>query len=186
MTEALADRRDLRAQFRFRESHYLLSVVKRLSLHHGKNDIAAPSRMKKRSSYVRRWHDVRTVHTDGTEIGVLARLDRANLMLDPERAGAIDGHHAEQIFAVKGTARLQPCTLHDLRDARFLEQIDSIVAGNRIGADANRDACRAGFDHWRNAMPQARVGDRAMGDCCAPVGDPANVVIVHAHTMNQQ
>ncbi len=93
---------------------------------------------------------------DRDHVGLLVRFERSDVVLEPERAGAVQRRHLQR-FGGRDRAGVAALALGKQRgEPGFAEHVESVVAGRAIGAQRDVDPARA-RSRATGAMPLASL-----------------------------
>ena len=110
------------------------------------------------------------------EIGALARLERADLALEPERRGAAQRRQLERgrrRHRRRAGARL----VQQRRQPQLDEAVEVVVARRAVGAERDVDALRQHLRDGRDAAAQLEVRRGAVHDVRAARRQPPPLVV---------
>ena len=77
---------------------------------------------------------MRPIPIDCDQVGAFARFDRANLVLETERAGAAASGHPQHLARGQGTGAAAD-GLECGREPHLLEHVEPVVAGRPVGSE---------------------------------------------------
>ena len=157
-------------------------VDEHVPVNHGSPDIAGRGRVNQRRVGVVRRRLMRAPAADHDDIGPLADLDRADLGVEPQRAGAVPRGHRHRVSRGK-PARAQADGLKHGRQPHLCEHVEPVVARRAISPQRDGDASLTQLDHGRQAGAEFEVRARAMQDLHVVAGDQRLRLVVHPHTV---
>src|SRR5690606_4032255 len=99
---------------------------------------------------------------------------------------AFDRAQAEKLPGRQYVRTAEGGALQQGGDARLFEEIESIVATNRVGAQPNGHPHLAQARDGGESMPELGVRDGTVGDGAAGGGDPRHVVIIDIEAMDEE
>ena len=98
-----------------------------------------PAVMKLVSRPVQHTH-IGLVEIEHRDVGALARLQRADLVLESQRLGGVDGRHLDRALD-RHAGRIEMAhMLHQAADLHLLDHVDRIVDHRAVGAERDIDA----------------------------------------------
>ena len=118
------------------------------------------------------------------DVGLLARLERADLVFAAQAARAVDGAQRERLA---GGQRLRAAL--DARDeqrlAQLAAQLARLVGGGAVDPEADRRARRRERRHRRDAGAEPRVRGRAVRHAGAGLAEPPHLALVQVHAVGE-
>ena len=134
---------------------------------------------------------MQAIQVDDGEIGLLAHFQRANLMLQTKRAGAVDGCHLQHALGRHNQWIVGNGFVQNRRQLHFANQIVVVVARPTIAAQGHVDAAGQHLGNFAYARCQFTIGRRIMRNVGARLREFSNILIVkpdhmHQHTFRPQ
>ena len=129
--------------------------------------------------------EMRLIDVDDDQVRLFSGLDGADVIGQAQRCGPAHGGHAHHRGRVHDRG-IEPLHLVQLGQGIHLPpQVQVVVAGAPVGADADGDAGLEEIGNRRHARPQFHVAFRAMGDGCPAGRDLFDVTRIHPDGMDQ-
>ena len=108
--------------------------------------------------------EVRLRCVDEDDVGLLADLERADLRLEPKSLRAVDRRHAQRLPRRQRLGIAAQPLLQQRRKMHLLEQVQIVVAGSAVRAEAHVDAVREQLLDRRDAVRELQVTAGVVGD----------------------
>ena len=121
---------------------------------------------------------------DGAQVGSLADFDRSKAFVQAEGEGAVEGCHAQGLARREGGGVAAGPFGEKRRQTHFLKEVEAIVAGRPVGAQADVDPRRQQGGNGGDAAGELEVGGRAMGDGTPLAGEEGDFVRVEMNGMD--
>ena len=116
----------------------------------------------------------------------LAELQRADLFIQTQRAGAVEGGHAQRAVGIQGGGRTRHGLGQQGGGAGFAEQVEVVIARCAIGADSHVDPGLPEFFHRAETAGQLEIGFRAMDHAAVALHQQRQVFVInlgHVHSL---
>ena len=114
----------------------------------------------------------------GAQVGGLAGGNRADLVVEAEGAGAVEGGHAQGAVGGQGCGVAGGELGEQAGLLHLAEEVEAVVAGGAVGAKADVEALVEQAGDRCGAAGELHVGGRAVGDRAAMEGEAFDVAVV--------